>query len=450
MTTGPSRFRVWMFRILSVAVSVAVTLALCEVALRVVFRDGGRTTLGGPGGREFEYTYSDGKSLRGPLATGAKAPGVTRLMVMGDSITWGQGVRDWEQTYPACLLRALNAGGPRYDMAVYAYPGKEIDNHLVTIAKSIAEVSPDIVVYQWFSNDVEISKDGRPRNRRAWRSWRLHDSLRAWSYLYFILDFSLDRALPGSERSYAQYLDQDFGPGTPGWTTFARTFHDWAAHATGYANRTIVMLYPVVPLTQVVDLRHRMAALAAGGQVLSVLPSELAHEIGDLIGSEAVSAKAGAGPGALATTPRRAFAHGDYTASFQVRLDAAAVGPVARVRAVANNGQTTLASLDVDAAAFPVVGAWHTVALPLAITDRVVEGVTLVVDFLGQGALSVGHIDVPVTYGIEVLDLATPLEHVNTAASLFDAHPNAATHAIMCDALAALILSRPAGQAVRP
>ena len=246
-----SRRRVWIFGAATAVLAVALALVVCEVALRVLFRDGGRTTLGGPGGAEFEYLYADGKSLRGPLATGPKAPGVTRLMVMGDSITWGQGVKDWNDTYPMRALRALNANGPRYDLAVYAYPGKEIDTHLATIAKSIAEVAPDIVVYQWYSNDVEISKNARPRSHRAWRTWPLHETLRAWSYLYFTLDFTLDRVVPGDGRGYAQYLEEDYAEGTPGWTAFARTFHDWAAYATGYAQRTIVMLYPMVPLTQV-------------------------------------------------------------------------------------------------------------------------------------------------------------------------------------------------------
>ena len=434
--------RLWLFRIMAAAISVALVLVLCEMFLRVVYRDAGRTTLGGPGGRDFVYSYSDGKSLRGPLDTGPKVPGVQRLMVMGDSITWGQGVTDWRDTYPVRVLSALNASGPRYDMAVYANPGKEIDGHLSTIAKSIASVSPDIVVYQWYNNDVEISKDGRPRNHRAWRDWGMHDTLRAWSYLYFMLDFALDRSLPGTGRSYAHYLDQDFADGTPGWATFARTFHDWAAYATGYAARTIVMLYPMVPLDQVVELRHRMATLASG-QLLSVAPGEMTHATGErATDGSAVSARAGNAAGRLATTPRRVFAHGDYTGSFQLRLDAPAAGPVARVLVTSGDAVAPLASLDVAASAFPAAGRWQSVALPFQIGDPVAADVKLHVEYLGQGGLSVGRIDVPVTYGIEVVDLAPLFEHVNPSSSLFDAHPNAQAHAAIGEALLARIQAR--------
>ena len=173
-------------------------------------------------------------------------------------------MRNWEDTYPVRALRALNTNGTRYDMAVYAYAGKEIDNHLATISKAVADVDPDIVVYQRYNNDVEISKAGRPRNARAWRAWPMHDTLRNWSYLYFVLDFALDARLAPSGRSYLQYLEDDYAEGTPGWTAFTRAFHAWAGFATGHADRTILLLYPPVPMTALVDLRQRVTALAQG------------------------------------------------------------------------------------------------------------------------------------------------------------------------------------------
>ena len=416
-----------------------LALAGSEAVLRVVYRDAGRTTLGGPGGRDFVYTYLPSSALpnaahpqselRGPMATGPKTPGVQRLMVLGDSITWGQGVTAWTDTYPARLLETLNAAGPHYDMAVYAYPGKEIDNHLATIAKAIPDVRPDIVVYQWYSNDIEISKAARPTSRRAWRNWSGHTTLRAWSYLYFTLDFALDAFWPASGRTYLQYLEEDFADGTPAWRAFTRTFHSWAAYATGYADRTIVMLYPPVPMTALVELRQRMTALA-GGQVLTFEPAEMTHP-----------------PGTLAVTPGLRLAHGDYVATLQLRLDAPASGEVARVAIMRGADHAVLATVPISASALGTSGGWHSVPLPFRIDEPVAPDVVVRVDAVGVAAVTVGRFDLPVHYGIEVLDLEPHLKGIKTAASLFDAHPGAPAHAVMAGALARVIQAPPASTA---
>lgn len=434
MTPHRSRGRTALLLAITALISLVLALAGSEAVLRVVYRDAGRATLGGPGGRDFVYTYvpsaaEPAAELRGPMATGPKAPGVRRLMVQGDSITWGQGVTAWTDTYPARLLATLNAGGPRYDMAVYAYPGKEIDNHLATIAKAIPDVRPDIVVYQWYSNDVEISKAARPTSRRAWRNWSGHTTLRAWSYLYFTLDFALDAFVPASGRTYLQYLEEDFADGTPAWRAFTRTFHSWAAYASGYADRTIVMLYPPVPMTALVELRQRMAALAAG-QVLTFEPAEMAHP-----------------SGTLAVAPGLRLAHGDYLASLQLRLDAPAQGDVARVTITRGADRAVVATFPVSAAALGSPGTWQTVPLPFRIDEPVASDVTVQVHAIGPGAVSVGRLDVPVHYGIEVLDLEPHLTGMNTAASLFDAHPGAPAHAVMAAVLARAIQAAPASTA---
>lgn len=433
MSAGRTWQRTAQLVLLMTLITLGLAVVASEVMLRVVYRDGGRRTLGGPGGHEFEYTYLDpARELRGPAASGAKAPGVTRLMVMGDSITWGQGVPAWTDTYPAKLLATLNASGPKYDMAVFARPGKEIDGHVATITSSIAEVSPDIVVYQWYNNDVELSKSGRPVSQRAWRGWSGHDTLKRWSYLYFVLDFALDVYLPQRGRSYVQYLEEDYADGTPGWRAFTQAFHTWATYATGYARRTIVMLYPPVPKTALTDLRRRVAALAEG-QTLAVAPAQMAHAIGtlDTTGDGALSA--GGVTGELARTPGVRLAHGAYTATLQLRLDAPTSGSVARVSVTRGADATEVAAEDVPASTL-TQGSWTAVKVPFTLDGAVSGDVSLRV-LLTSGGLSVGRVELPVHYGIEVIDLQPHFGDMTTGASLFDAHPNAAAHAVMARVL---------------
>ena len=438
--------RTWQRTALLALLMALVTLGLAvvasEVLLRVVYRDAGRRTLGGPGGEPFEHTYFDAeKEQRGPAASGPKSPGVRRVLVQGDSITWGQGVPAWTDTWPARLLTALNADGPAYDMAVFARPGREIDGHVAAIESAAASVMPDIVVYQWYNNDVELVKSGRPSSPRAWRGWSGHDTLKRWSYLYFALDFAVDAFLPPSGRSYVQYLDEDYAEGTPGWRAFAQAFHTWAAWATGYADRTIVLLYPPVPDTALTDLRRRVAALAEG-QVLSVAPAQMTHEIGAPSAS-ADALSSGGAAGVLARTPGVALAHGDYVATIQVRLEAPATGAVARLSVSRAGDAAAVATLDIDAATL-TPGSWSTVRVPFTLDGHVSNGVSLQLSALGAAPVSAGAVSLPVRYGIEVVDLQPHLGGMNTAASLFDAHPNAAAHAVIARVVAERIAHPPA------
>ena len=430
-----TRPRTLLLATLALGVSLTLGAGICEGLLRLVFRDGGRATLRGPGGRTFEYTYAGPGELRGPMESGPKVPGVRRIMVQGDSITFGDGVREWTDTYPIRLLDRINGPGHWYELAVHAYGGKEIDNHLATIEGAIERTDPDMVIYQWFINDVEIDRTLRPRYQRSWRTWPWHDGLQAKSFLYYVLDFAADRFLPVPGRSYLTYLEQDYAPGTRGWTLYARTFHAWAEHAIAYADRTILMLYPPVPLDALQDLRSRVATLAAG-QVLAFGPDELEHPAGDVEtgqGHAEIVAKAGA-TGDTAVTRAIVLAHGDYSATVHLQSVSPNHGEPARVAVTVGNERVAERTLSKDN------HEWQTVEVPFHVKPKVAGEVKVHVT-AGDAALAVDRIELPVHYGIEVLDLAPRLRGMHTATSYFDAHPNAATHAVMADALAMQIRS---------
>jgi len=220
-----------------------------------------------------------GGELRAPeLATGPKRPGVSRILVQGDSVTWGQGVQYWFDLYPERLLERLNAEGERYEMAVYARPGREIMHHLTGLQTYPQDLDPDILVYQWYVNDIEVEKKERPTSVGApWRHWPGHYWAWTHSYLYFFLDNRLGLVLPNGDRSYPDYMIHEYAPGTRGWALFADQFDQWAKLAKARAPRVIVMLYPTLlanggdPMPQ---LRQQVAELARGYgfEVLDLTP----------------------------------------------------------------------------------------------------------------------------------------------------------------------------------
>src|SRR5688572_27342803 len=94
--------------------------------------------------------------LRGPATAPVPAPGTVRVLVLGDSVVFGQGVED-DATLPALLARglsrrwgvpveALNAGVQGYDtVALAAYldgPGGELGASGVVVGMSLNDYDP--------------------------------------------------------------------------------------------------------------------------------------------------------------------------------------------------------------------------------------------------------------------------------------------------------------------
>ena len=90
---------------------------------------------------------------RGPEAAFAKPAGVRRVVVMGDSQAWGYGVGDGE-TIPAQLARLLEqGGGARWEVLNLGVGGYGTDQAFLKYLVQGARYSPDVVVLTVFKND---------------------------------------------------------------------------------------------------------------------------------------------------------------------------------------------------------------------------------------------------------------------------------------------------------
>lgn len=232
---------------LSAAACLAIGFATGEIALRLLFWDGASFgTHDGPLVRRFERDFVtnryDGPS-RGPEIDGPRRPESPRILIQGDSISWGQGVKPESEIYSVRLLERLRARNPRVEVAALAYGGREINGHLEQLQKWGDRIEPDAIVYQWFVNDIEIDKTGRPQSDPPWRQFFLHPLLHATSYFWFFLDDSLPKLVPPS-RGYVEYIETDFAEGTANWRAFEEMFGRWAAEARRLTPRVLVMLYP--------------------------------------------------------------------------------------------------------------------------------------------------------------------------------------------------------------
>lgn len=269
---------------LGAGVFCAIFSLVGELFLRIVFWEGESFSAHrGPIVQRLEKDFTvnrfDGPS-RGPEPSGPKHPNGTRILIQGDSITWGQGVRNEEQLFSSLLLTRLREADLPVDMAVLARPGREIDEHLQQLKKWGHELQPDVIIYQWYINDVELDKTNRPRADRLWRHPHfLYSMLQKNSYLCFFLDFSLDTLLPSNTVSYESYISSLYKEESPSWHLFEQIFADWAKSAKELTPCVVVALYPhlslqrgVAPVMrpEIAEIHTRVLALCRANNLVCV------------------------------------------------------------------------------------------------------------------------------------------------------------------------------------
>ncbi len=431
-----------VLRVLLLLVSLTIFLATGEIGLRIIYRDAGKRTLGGPGGHAFEHlTVRD--DLRGRFDIGPKDPRKPRILIVGDSITWGQGVREWQNVWPEQLALALERARTPHEMAVLALPGRDIPAHVEQLDRWAAEIQPDIFIYQWYVNDVEVAPN-RPHSVRGWQQWPGHERLRRSSYLYYFLDNRLATYLPAPDRSYVQYILEDYAPGTLEWSDFERYFHTLAMRAKELAPTRLLVIYPQVPYrgtSPLKPLQDRVVAMT-GPHRMSFPPAAWIRSAGmsttrdDARWRQALAVPAGT-QGTVFET------HSFYmpAGAFEVLVTASTRGSGAFAKIdVVDQGSSEVLYTSVVMPGEGSTDGWHDLRAHVDVPERG-RLVRLRLSSLGTADFVVGGLDIPVDYGFKAVDLTEPLNTFNTHASIFDAHPNERAQKIIADHVFAALRS---------
>ena len=99
---------------------------------------------------------TNAEGFRGGPLPGSKEPGTYRIVALGDSFTFGFGVRE-RQAYPARLAAGLTArlgGRPRVEVVNLGVPGTGPRDYLWHLTHTALALDPDLVVVGLFANDV--------------------------------------------------------------------------------------------------------------------------------------------------------------------------------------------------------------------------------------------------------------------------------------------------------
>ncbi len=429
--TRPGGTRLALLRTGVLIISIIISIAAVETFLHLRYQPSMLATLGGPG------PHFAGR--RGRLDDQPRTPGVPRLMILGDSITFGQGLADDADLWPERLARRYEREQTRAEMAVYAWPGRDIDVHEQQFAASAHRVAPDALVYQWFVNDIET--DGaRPDNRRWWQRTAADAWLKRHSYLYFLVDTRLSRLLPSVDRSYIQYLLGDYQSDTLEWETFERGFHNLATRvAEAVPGMKVLVLYPVLPFRGAYPLQpihDRMRAIA-GPHRFDIAPLTWVRLLGgstlrrDSNGRQILSLPA-ASIGPAVTTPPFYPTRTPLDVVVTMAVHGSTRQDVGRIELMDDQGKPlSSAPLSVGSdEAKPTEVAVHLDTQ--AMTGRYVSLTLHKTAAVTVDLLSIG---VQVDYGFTVVDPTPALATFDTHVNVYDAHPSARAQQVVADAV---------------
>ena len=199
--------------LVAILLSSSSALAVAEYCTRWMYRDvtstsdsrgyfsgrwnrSGHVRLNSHGFREREFTE-------------VPSPNVHRIAVVGDSFTFGNGLRA-ELRFSELIQHSL---GPEFEVLNFGVPGYNTPNELDVVRRVVLPLHPEFVLLQWFVNDVEGDSRSRPVYAPLLPFTSLHRSLQRRSALYTISDFWWTRQQIrwGLRQSYPDYINDTYG-----------------------------------------------------------------------------------------------------------------------------------------------------------------------------------------------------------------------------------------------
>lgn len=211
--------RAWIFRLVLLSITLTITSVAAEFATRFLFRD--VTTSSDNGGyfsRRWERTnpiHNNHAGFRGREFTDEKPAGIYRIAAVGDSFTFGNGVRQ-EDRYTEVLQAQLP---PTDEVLNFGVPGDNTHQHAQMVDRLLPRIHPDFFLLQWYVNDVENDNySGRPRFRPLLPFRSLNEWLGVNSALYGVMTVRWQeiQVSTGMTQSYVDYLNHRFtDPNSP-------------------------------------------------------------------------------------------------------------------------------------------------------------------------------------------------------------------------------------------
>jgi lysophospholipase L1-like esterase len=180
---------------------------------------------------------------RGPEVSATKRPGTFRILLLGDSMTFGSGIRE-ETSFAALLERALDARGDGrdYEILNFGTSGYNTVQERNLLRMKGPSLEPDLVLVGFFSNDIDpfrFAGQIDPRHRLLVKiKEAVRENFRLYPFLHGRLQRLRQRFAPSNAD--AQTLSGE----SPGFDEAIAALADIRDLAAGYGARVLVVLIP--------------------------------------------------------------------------------------------------------------------------------------------------------------------------------------------------------------
>ena len=156
------------------------------------------------GYRDYEYSLK-------------KPEGIFRVLVLGDSQTFGHGIKDLKDTWVKKLEAKLQKEGRNASIEVLniSGPGWNSDTHLYELFKNGFKFNPDLVILAYAHNDIPFptSVNCNSSDRKITPNINIFQSSKLASFIDFRINRLLEKV--GEKPSYFDCLNQAYG--SIGW-----------------------------------------------------------------------------------------------------------------------------------------------------------------------------------------------------------------------------------------
>lgn len=142
-------------------------------------------------------------------------PDAYRIVVIGDSFAWGQGLLPYSDRFPEQAEAMFRQRHPEDPIEVInlGVPGHNLRHYLKMVAY-VRELEPDFVLYQWYVNDMDDKPDipafhaHRLIPDEGWHNWMKMQSV---TYILLFRAWNQLRTVLGLQKTYTAYLVDRLG-----------------------------------------------------------------------------------------------------------------------------------------------------------------------------------------------------------------------------------------------
>ena len=198
-------------------VTVGILVAFSEFTVRLVFQN---ITTTGDNTSYFARRWKESSVRLNTLGLRErefqlnKPDDTYRIVVIGDSFTFGQGIHE-RHRFTNLLQEHLReqTSHYKYEVLNFGRPGANTNHHIDLLREVALGTRPDFILLQWYVNDFEGRNKNRPEAIPLLPFRTHHSRLHQSSVLYYLINqqWSALQETIGVSGSYDEYMLQRFG-----------------------------------------------------------------------------------------------------------------------------------------------------------------------------------------------------------------------------------------------